>query len=167
MLKGSLYSAVGAAQPSLVVESCKLLLAGFQESYTPSARGGIPAQWRRFAFHIGAVPGQIGSVTYGAILLERGERNVFTYMSAVEVAERAVIPRPFVKLRIDAPRFAVFRHNDNVITIHETVRAAYSAYPRLFEGKRPSNVDFLERYDERFDLETGDGGVDIMIPLID
>jgi len=144
-----------------------LALAGLQVSYAPSARGDIPAQWRRFAFHIGAVPGQIGATAYGAILLDRGERNVFTYMSAVEVAEKAAIPRPFVKLRIDAPSFAVFRHEGNVIAIHETVRAAYRAFPALFENKRSSCVDFLERYDERFDFETGDGGVDIMIPLAD
>ena len=75
------------------------------------------------------MPGQIGATAYGAILLDRRERNVFTYMSAVEVAERAAIPRPFAKLRIDAPRFAVFRHEGNVIAIHETVRAVYRAFP--------------------------------------
>ena len=144
-----------------------LVLGGFKERYTPAARGGIPAQWRRFAFHIGAVPGQIGGTAYGAILLERGERNVFTYMSAVETADERALPGSFASLRLDAPRYAVFRHDGNVIAIHETVRAVWRAFPSLFESERPSNVDFLERYDGRFDFETGDGGVDIMIPLAD
>ncbi len=144
-----------------------LVLAGFQKSYAPSARGGIPEQWRRFVFHIGAVPGQIGATAYGAILLDRGERNAFTYMSAVEVADERALPPSFSSLRIEAPRYAVFRHDGNVIAIHETVRAVWRAHPSLFEGERLSNVDFLERYSERFDFNTGDGGVDIMIPLAD
>lgn len=144
-----------------------LVLAGFRESYAPSSRGGIPAQWRRFNFHLGAVPGQIGDTAYGAILLERGERNVFAYMTAVEVAGEEYLPSAFARLAVDARRYAVFRHDGNVVAIHETVRAVYRTFPGLFESERTTDVDFLERYGPEFDFVTGDGGVDIMIPLAD
>lgn len=43
----------------------ELLIAGFGARYTFETNEGIPGQWLRFGPHIGSVPRQIGSETYG------------------------------------------------------------------------------------------------------
>ena len=142
-----------------------LLLAGLRQDYTQTTRGGIPAQWRRFAFHLGAVPGQVGRIAYGAVVLGPKESRIFGYMTAVEVAHVGELPASFTTLRIAATRYAVFRHSGNVISIHETVREAFHAFGPQFERRRAAGVELLERYGEAFDPESGEGGVDILIPL--
>src|SRR5271154_7596059 len=42
-----------------------LLIAGIGERYTWETSTAIPAQWQRFAPHIGHIPGQVGGTTYG------------------------------------------------------------------------------------------------------
>src|SRR5437867_2421211 len=43
-----------------------LVLVGFRSRYTTETKNGIPAQWERFAPHIGKIPGQVGHAAYGA-----------------------------------------------------------------------------------------------------
>lgn len=142
-----------------------LLLAGLRQDYTQTTSGGIPAQWRRFAFHLGAVPGQVGQTAYGAVILGPKDSRIFGYMTAVEIAHVGELPASFTTLRVAATRYAVFRHAGNVVSIHETVREAFHAFASQFEARRAPGVEFLERYGESFDPETGDGGVDVIIPL--
>ncbi len=44
-----------------------LLIAGLSERYTAETCANIPAQWQRFAPHIGHIPGQVGRTAYGVI----------------------------------------------------------------------------------------------------
>lgn len=158
-----------ASSTSLLVnyeERKPLLLAGLRHDYTAMSRGGIPAQWRRFAFYLGAVPGQIGRTAYGAVLRGPKDSRMFGYMTAVEIAHVGELPASFTTLRVAATQYAVFRHSGNVISIHETVREAFHVFGPKFEGRRAPGVELLERYGEAFDPESGEGGVDILFPLV-
>jgi predicted transcriptional regulator YdeE len=41
-----------------------MLIAGLRKHYTSETMNDIPAQWQRFAVHIGKVPNEVGRVAY-------------------------------------------------------------------------------------------------------
>ncbi len=48
-------------EPPRFVKGRTLLIAGLGERYNSEASAHIPAQWQRFAPHLGHIPGQSGS----------------------------------------------------------------------------------------------------------
>ena len=70
----------------------ELLLAGYQQTYSFETRSGIPAQWARFVPHLGKIPGQVGSSTYGVSWNYQPGQG-FDYLSGVEVSAERLWPR--------------------------------------------------------------------------
>jgi len=68
-----------------------LLIVGLKERYTTETCGAIPAQWQRFAPHIGHIPGQIGRTTYG-VLCNGDDAGNTEYVSGVEVSDFSKAP---------------------------------------------------------------------------
>jgi AraC family transcriptional regulator len=69
-------------------------ISGLNNSYDAESRKNIPAQWGRFATHIGNVPGQIGRATYGVCWNFQPECK-FDYLTGIQVAESAKLPPGF------------------------------------------------------------------------
>ena len=67
-------------------------------------------------------------------------------------------------LRIPGQRYAVFFHAGHISAIRMTWRAIFDEWLPA-AGLRATNGPEFERYDERFDVTTGDGGVEIWIPV--
>ncbi|MGO4716893.1 AraC family transcriptional regulator [Bradyrhizobium sp. 2TAF24] len=139
-----------------------LLVAGLGERYRFETNHGIPAQWHRFIPHIGHVPGQIGMTTYGVCCNADGTGN-FDYIAGVEVASFDDLPAEFSRVRIPERRYAVFSHH-NVSTMRDAVRFIWSRWLPS-SGHEVADAPDIERYDERFDPETGTGTIEIWIPL--
>lgn len=140
-----------------------LLLAGLSKRYGSVEPEEFAAQWKRFIPFIGKTPGQVGETTYGVVVPE-GPTS-FSYLTAVEVSDASGLPKGLTPLRIDAPRYAIFRHNGNVSTIHETMNAIYEEFMPTVATKRVPAASFVERYGPSFDPKTGGGGFDILVPL--
>jgi AraC family transcriptional regulator len=86
------------------------------------------------------------------------------YLCGVEVSAFEGIPGDFATVRIPAHRYAVFTHDGHVSTIRATWEAIFrSGLPAL--GCEMADAPDFERYDERFDGHTGNGVVEIWIPL--
>jgi AraC family transcriptional regulator len=140
-----------------------LLIAGLSQRCDEATRAAIPALWQRFGPHIGHVPGQTGGATYGVICNADDEGNV-DYVCGVEVGGFSCLPEDFARLRIAPARYAVFLHRGHIAGIHSTFKAIFDgALPRA--GLHLADAPFFERYDERFDPETGLGGVEIWMPV--
>ena len=72
----------------------------------------------------------------------------------------------FATLRIPPHRYAVFTHDGHVAAIRATWEAAFrQGLPSL--GARVADASAFERYDARFNPETGMGTVEIWIPILD
>ena len=140
-----------------------LLIAGLGERYGWETTAGIPAQWQRFAPHIGSIPGQVGNSTYGVCCNGDDEGN-FDYIAGVEVADFSTLPAEFSRVRIPAARYAVFSHREHISTIRRTVATIWNKWlPE--SGHDVADAPNFERYGETFDPRTGMGGLEIWVPL--
>jgi AraC family transcriptional regulator len=146
------------AAPRLV-EREAFTVAGLCARYTHETVAGIPALWQRFAAH-GASPNRIGPHEYGVCVPAEG--GAFDYTCGIEVGGAA--PEGLVLLRIPAQRYAVFFHAGHISAIRMSFRAIFDEWLPASGSRATGGPDF-ERYDERFDVGTGDGGVEIWVPV--
>jgi AraC family transcriptional regulator len=141
-----------------------LLLAGLAERYSAETCGpSIPGQWQKFGPYLGHIPGQIDDVAYG-VCYNFDEDGNMDYLSGVEVRESSDLPAQFTRLRVSPQHYVVFVHSDHISTIRSTWHAIWNDwFPRSeFEV---ADAPFFERYDRNFDSQTGNGGVELWIPL--
>ena len=139
------------------------LVAGLSARYDyETCGGGIPAQWQRFAPHIGNVPGQIGTDAYG--VRYNSDDSGLDYLCGVEVGEFSELPPELSRVRVPANRYAVFTHRGHISAIRSTWATVRNKWlPR--SGHQLADAPDFERYDSRFDPRTGSGEVEIWVPL--
>jgi predicted transcriptional regulator YdeE len=140
-----------------------LVVAGLNNTYDHDSRKNIPAQWARFAPHIGKVPGQIGKTSYGVCWNYKGNCE-FDYLCGVEVAESAKLPSDFVRVAIPARRYVVVTHEGHISTFPETMDKIWAQWIPD-SGLKTAKAPCFERYTDKFDPKTGMGAVEIWIPL--
>jgi AraC family transcriptional regulator len=154
-------------EPPRFEDGRALRLAGLVERYGLEASAAIPAQWQRFAPHLGNVPGQVGRIAYGA-LFNSDDAGKVDYMTGVEVADFSNLPVTVTRLRIAAQRYAVFTHRQHISEIRRTWYTIWNKWlPQLAsdEGIEALDAPDLERYGEEFDGRTGLGELEIWIPV--
>jgi AraC family transcriptional regulator len=149
--------------PPRIVDYRSFLVAGVAERYGCDDSAGIPSQWQRFVPKLGAVPGRVGGAAYGVNYNGDDDGN-FDYLCGVEVASFAVLSREWSRLRVPAHRYAVFEHRANVSTIRRTHNTIWTTWLPS-SGYEVADAPQLERYGEQFDGRTGEGGVEIWVPL--
>lgn len=139
-----------------------MLIAGLGTRYTYETCQNIPSQWQRFAPYLGHISGQIGSVAYG--VRTNADEGGLDYITGVEVSSFDGLPEEFTRVRIAPQKYAVFTHHGHISAIRNTWGTIYSkAIPQL--GLEVADAPDFERYDERFDPQSGNGDVEIWIPL--
>ena len=150
-------------EPPRFEDGRPLLIVGLGERYTCESSKAIPSQWQRFGPHIDNIPGQVGKVAYG-VCCNSDEAGNFDYICGVEVYDFNDVPAEFARLRIAPQRYAVFRHRDHISSIRRTVNTIWSKWlPE--SGHEVADAPDFERYDESFDPRTGNGGLEIWVPL--
>ena len=149
--------------PPRIVDQRPLLVAGLNERYDNTASAAIPAQWQRFTPYLDHVPGQVGHTAYG-VIHNSDEAGHADYLTGVEVTDFSQLPAEFSRLRIPAQRYAVFTHTDHISAIRRTWFSIWNqGLPDA--GLEATGGPEFERYDERFDGRTGQGEVEIWIPI--
>jgi AraC family transcriptional regulator len=140
-----------------------LRIAGLSERYTSETCANIPAQWQRFAPHLGHIPGQVGRTAYGVICNSDDAGNT-EYICGVEVSDFSRLPAEFSRIRIPEHRYAVFAHRDHIAAIRRTWFTIWNKWlPE--SGHQVAEAPEFERYGEEFDPRTGTGGLEIWIPI--
>jgi AraC family transcriptional regulator len=142
-----------------------MLVAGLGERISFDNSAGIPALWNRFHQHVHDLPGRIGQVAYG-VCTNGDDTGYFDYIAAVEVADFSDLPRDFSRVRIPEQRYAVFSHTDHISTIRRTISAVWNHWLPS-SGHKVADAPSFERYDEKFDPVSGNGGLEIWVPLTD
>lgn len=151
--------------PPRIVSLGPLLIAGIGRRFACDDFAGIPALWQELHPHLGEIPGQKGSATYGLVANMAAAGDTYFYLAGVEVCDIAEIDKSFTGIRLPAQRWAIFPHRGHITTIASTIDAVFAhALPAagLAAGDMP---DLLERYDHNFDPRTGAGGFEIWVPV--
>jgi len=140
-----------------------LLIPGIGERYNCESAAGIPGQWQRFHQCIANIPSRIGKVAYG-VCCNGDDAGNFDYISGVEVSDFSDLPREFARVRIPEQRYAVFTHSDHISTIRRTVNTIWNHWLPA-SGLKAADAPNFERYDEKFNPVTGDGGLEVWVPV--
>lgn len=148
-----------------------VLFAGLNQRYA-SDMSGIVAQWRRFGPHIGSIPGQVGRVGYGVWYNVKPSPFAMDHLCAVEVSSAENLPPDLTALQVAPHRYAVFSHPGHVSAISRTVDVIFhswllaSGYEHASSSKASDDtLAFYERYGENFDPHTGEGDIEIWVPI--
>ena len=139
------------------------LVAGVGERIHCENGAVIPGLWHRFHQSIDGVPARIGNVAYG-VCCNGDDAGNFDYIAGVEVADFSDLPREFHHARIPAQKYAVFSHTDHVSTIRRTISTIWNHWLPA-SGHEAADAPNFERYDEKFDPKTGNGGLEIWVPI--
>jgi AraC family transcriptional regulator len=143
-----------------------LLVAGVGERINHENNGaGIPNQWQRFHHKVGEIPDRVGSIDYG-VCCNGDDSGNFDYIAGVEVSDFSDLPREFSRVRIPEQKYAVFTHSEHISTIRRTVNTIWNHW-LPGSGMKAADAPNFERYDEKFDPQTGNGGLEIWIPVRD
>jgi AraC family transcriptional regulator len=152
-------------QPPRFETGKPLLVAGLGERYSWESGAAIPGQWQRFRQSVANFPGRIGKVAYG-VCCNGDDAGNYDYIAGVEVADFSDLPREFSRVRIPEARYAVFSHRDHISTIRRTINTIWNHWLPASSLKAADAPNF-ERYDENFDSLTGNGGLELWVPVKD
>jgi AraC family transcriptional regulator len=157
-------TALDHLKPPRFETSKPLLVAGVGERITHDNQGaGIPNQWQRFQQSADNIPGRIGKLAFG-VCCNGDDAGNFDYIAGVEVTDFSDLPREFSRVRIPEQKYAVFTHSEHISTIRRTVNTIWNHWLPM-SGMKAADAPNFERYDEKFDPLTGNGGLEIWIPV--
>jgi AraC family transcriptional regulator len=140
-----------------------LLVAGIGERINCEGGAAIPGQWQRFHQSVATFPGRVGQMAYG-VCCNGDDAGNFDYIAGVEVTDFSDLPREFSRVRIPAQKYAVFTHTDHISGIRRTVNTIWNQWLPA-SGMKAADAPNFERYDEKFDPVTGNGGLEIWVPV--
>jgi AraC family transcriptional regulator len=141
-----------------------LLVAGVGDRFSHDNGAGIPLLWQRFHQSVAHLPSRVGQVAYG-VCCNGDDAGNFDYIAGVEVFDFSDLPCEFSRVRIPEQEYAVFTHRDHVSTVRRTVNAIWNHWLPA-SGFKMADAPSFERYDEKFDPATGDGGFEIWVPIV-
>jgi len=143
------------------------LVAGPAERISCDNGAAIPGLWQRFHQEAADIPARVGQgnnqVAYG-VCCNGDDAGNFDYIAGVEVADFSDLPRRFGRVRIPEQRYAVFTHTEHVASIRRTVNTIWNQWLPA-SGLKAADAPNFERYDEKFDPATGNGGFEIWVPV--
>lgn len=139
------------------------LIAGLGERYSCETSAAIPMQWQRFGPYIGNIPGETGDIAYG-VCVNGDDVGNFDYIAGVEVSNFSDLPRELFRVRVPAQKYAVFAHREHISAIRRTVNTIWNKWLPA-SGHEVADAPEFERYGREFDPRSGDGGLEIWIPV--
>ncbi|TGW07334.1 AraC family transcriptional regulator, partial [Mesorhizobium sp. M2D.F.Ca.ET.145.01.1.1] len=157
------HTLLTSLEPPRFETSRPFLIAGFGERYSCESSAGIPMQWQRFSPYIGNIPGEVPGVFYG-VCLNGDDAGNFDYVVGVEVSDFSDLPKEFYRVHVPARKYAVFTHREHISTIRRTINTIWNSWLPA-SGHEIADVPEFERYGPEFDARTGNGGLEIWVPV--
>ena len=107
--------------------------------------------------------GQIDRTAYGVRYNSDDEGN-FDYLCGVEVCHFSRLSASLTAIRVPAQKYTVFRHCEHISTIRSTWMTIWNKWlPE--SGHEVVDAPDFERYGEEFDGRTGNGGLELWLPI--
>jgi len=146
-----------------IVKSDAMSMVGLAERHAFDAPYKIPAQWQRFMGVYGLIERKVAEIPVG-VSCNLDDDGTFDYVCGVEVARGSEAPKGLQKIAIPAQTYAVFQHLTHIAGIGNTYLAIWNSW--LTDHNRTmADGPSIERHKKTFDPRTGEGGVEIWIPL--
>jgi len=156
-------TAIDHLNPPRFTTGKALLVAGVGDRFSHENGAGIPGLWQRFHLSVAHIPSRVGQLAYG-VCCNGDDAGNFDYVAGVEVADFSDLPREFARVRIPEQKYAVFTHAEHISTIRRTVNTIWNHWLPA-SGMKAADAPSFERYDEKFDPATGNGGLEIWVPV--
>lgn len=152
------------AQPRpRLVDAGELTLIGLSAEAALDAPQVIVDLWRRFGPRYLEIEQRIEAAPLG-LLGPPDVEGRLTYACAAVVEPSARPPPGMVRFRQQGGRYAVFEHAGHVSRLRGAYAAIWDeALPAA--GLRPRDLPVLERHKPAFDPLTGEGGLEIWVPV--
>ena len=150
-------------QPIRMETSRAITVVGLCERYEGDT-AGIPAQWQKLVPHLGNISQQVGETAYG-VCFHFGEGGAFDYLCGVEVRSHHGLPEGWSTITLpEGQRYAVFHHQEHVSLVRHTCQSIFARWlPQ--SGFKSSDAPFFERYGAEFDGRSGQGGLEVWVPV--
>lgn len=146
-----------------------LLVAGLREPLDEHAAEKIPQLWQQLVSCWDEIPQRVGPADYGLCIRLRGRE--YYYMAACAVWDFTGLPEKFSPFIIPSQTYAVFEHQGSVKNICNTIDFAFDQWlPQSgyqHQATQENALHFFERYGEQFNPQTGEGDIEIWLPLLD
>ncbi|MEQ8861669.1 MAG: AraC family transcriptional regulator [Pseudomonadales bacterium] len=140
----------------------RLTIAGISRHYPFERVAEIPEQWQSFVPLMARLTRSPKPVTYGVIY--NSGHDSFDYLTGVELPKGDAAPENVVRLDLAPQRYAVFAHAGHVAAVRETCEAIWADWLPA-SGRQVIEAPWFERYGDAFDPQTGEGGLEIWIPV--
>lgn len=89
---------------------------------------------------------------------------MFDYLTAVEVSRPTAPPKGFSALELPQRQYAVFTHAEHIASVRKTFAAIWDHWLPA-SGFSAVEAPFFELYGANFDPLTGNGGLELWIPI--
>ena len=154
------------AQPR-IEQAGPLLIAGLREPLDEQAAQKIPQLWQKLVANWDQIPQRMPPPDYGLCI--HLNNHEYYYMAGCAVWDFADMPNLFSPFIIPSQTYAAFIHSGNVSCICETIDFVFDQWlptSGYRHATAPVNaLHFFERYGEGFNPETGEGDIEIWLPI--
>ncbi len=138
-----------------------LRVAGIRARHTAATVASIPSQWQQLA-----LTRELGKDIALGVCCNRDGEGAFDYIAGMEIGASAAVPSAWHAVFMPAGDYLVAWHAGHISTIRSTWYWLLNDY-LPGSGLGLADAPDFERYDARFDDRTGNGGVEIWLPLSD
>jgi AraC family transcriptional regulator len=163
----TLHDVTGRFSAPRIEQAGPLLVAGLREPVDEQAAEKIPQLWQRLVSCWDEIPQRVGPADYGLCI--RLHEQEYCYMAACSVWDFTGLPQKFSPFIIPSQTYAVFEHKGSVQFIRDTIDFAFDQWlPQSgYHHCVPQDyaLHFFERYGEQFNPQTGEGDVEIWLPI--
>lgn len=143
-------------------EADALRICGISRHYGFEQMAQITSQWQSFGLLIPSISREPSPTTYGVIY--NSDDNGFDYLTGVLLTTDEQISAEMVQLVLAPQTYAVFKHQEHVSSVSATCAAIWSEW-LPGSGKEAVQAPWFERYGKEFEPASGDGGLEIWIPV--
>lgn len=149
-------------EPRSEVLRDKLSIAGISRYYPFDNVGQIPDQWQSLGQILARLSPAENPTTYGVIY--NGSDVSFDYLAGVELSKGTACPENLVRLDLAPQHYLVFSHPGHVANVRDTCDAIWSDWLPASD-RSVIEAPWIEKYGESFNPMTGEGGLEIWIPV--
>lgn len=166
-----------------IVDRPAFRIVGMAGRYDLETNVQIPSLWARFEPLIPSIEGRSSEETFGVCcsddrvgapqmrrLVDTPTKDLgsdgatFVYVAAAAVTPDAPLPDGMISIEIPENRYAVFTHSGHLSGLREFARRIWGEWLPASSLRTVDAPDF-ELYDERMDPATGEGEVDVYVPI--
>lgn len=160
----------GVTMEPKFVERGEELVVGMADSFGEDCHQDISKLWERFNERSHEIKNVKSGYALGLCLASHPdvpikEGDSIVYSACLPVTKIEDIPKAMISYKIPPAKYAVFTHSGPISTIQNTVKYIWGTWvPKHSDIHKKDAPDF-ELYDERFNVDTLDGEVDIYVAV--